>query len=166
MIILEGSDLSGKSTLAKALQDNYGYEIVKCSQPRPGRAYNEYVQKIIKAEPNTVFDRHFLGELVYGPLKRGKCQLNPMQISDIINLLKEKNCTLIYCNAPMDFIKSKFKERGEDFVTIKEIEKVKLAYEKELLWLKKYLNVVVYNIPTKIIPKVCQQNYTNNHSRR
>lgn len=145
MIILEGADLAGKSTLANQLQ-TLGYTIVKCSQPEPGKAYQEYVEKILTSDYLTVFDRHFLGELVYGPIKRGTCQLTDEMVMNIIRLLQARNAKLIYCKAPLDFIKQKFKERGEDYVTIKEIKLLREEYERQLPFIEKHLVVERHSV--------------------
>lgn len=168
MIILEGPDLCGKSTLAQKLHNLYGYKIVKCSAPKQDDdVYREYVGKILMNRQFTTFDRMFIGELVYGPLKRGVSQLDDNKILNLTLLLQARNCQVINCSASNEFIEKAFKIRGESFVTLNEIFKIKSLYKNVM----KSVNLPIYdyNCPSKfpievvacnkrfVVPKFIQQ---------
>lgn len=76
VIILEGPDGSGKTTLANALRDRFGFDVLHEGPPpsdkEPLRYYAEKLVKAFRAKKPVVFDRFHLGETVYGPLKRGR----------------------------------------------------------------------------------------------
>lgn len=74
VIILEGPDGSGKTTLAEFLKQNdfvYKHE----GPPPPNRDQLEYYKctlfDALESKHNVVFDRLFLGETIYGPVIRG-----------------------------------------------------------------------------------------------
>ena len=77
VIILEGENKTGKTTLANFLKDKYGFKYVKCSQPKrdPYVEYIEIIKKIARSTSDVVIDRFIYGEFVYGPLYRGKSAL-------------------------------------------------------------------------------------------
>jgi uracil-DNA glycosylase len=82
VIILEGPDGGGKTTLANHLHDRYGYQVRKTNQPAAGEdLFHSYTSSLLEAlrcwRP-TVFDRHYLGECVYGPIMRGEDRLGEM----------------------------------------------------------------------------------------
>lgn len=65
-IIIEGADMTGKTTLAKYIVDNYpnmSYIHVNSKDPNNVEFYNITLEKT-----NVVFDRHFIGETIYPTL--------------------------------------------------------------------------------------------------
>lgn len=132
-IILEGENKTGKSTLAKLLVKKYGFQYVKCSQPK-GDPYVEYMRKINAVRKPTVFDRMYIGENVYGPIYRGKSMLSPEQNRNLEMALMSKNTVVIYCSDSAENIRSRFSE--EQWADQKKIEQVLILYEKVLSQVK------------------------------
>ena len=127
VIILEGCDKTGKTTLAKRLSEVTGYNIIKCSAPE-GDPYIEYVSKLFNVD-NVIFDRFCYGELVYGPIYRKKSQLSDVQLYNIELLLQARDAQLIYCYADQDFIVEKFKTEDETFAKEEDINQILLRYD-------------------------------------
>ena len=144
VIILEGCDKTGKSTLAKELQERHGYKVIKCSNPK-GDPYVEYVTKLL-GEDNVIFDRFLYGELVYGPIYRRKSQLNANQVQNLELLLRSRDAVVVYCHAGVDFIKRKFTEENEDFAKAEHVERILSGYEDVLS--RSTLRVIRRAIPT------------------
>ena len=75
VVILEGPDGGGKTTLARRLVEEHGFIYKHEGPPPPGVDLMEYYKTslyaAIKDYRNTVFDRHYLGETIYGPIARG-----------------------------------------------------------------------------------------------
>lgn len=75
IIILEGPDGGGKTTLAKKLEAEHDFLYVHLGPPKPGEdLLNTYASLLYQAhcaEHSTVFDRLHIGESVYGPTVRG-----------------------------------------------------------------------------------------------
>lgn len=71
--ILEGPDGGGKSTLARALADRYGWSVYH-QGPYDQDVIQETIEKVRGANLPTpaVFDRLHVGERVYGPVYRGE----------------------------------------------------------------------------------------------
>lgn len=70
LIVVEGCDRAGKSTLCRNLRYQFGGEILHFSAPDPGRdPVSEYVDPLAAYRPgsgrNLYVDRHYLGELVW-----------------------------------------------------------------------------------------------------
>lgn len=73
LVILEGPDGAGKTTLARRLCETHDMAYVHCGPPRTRVPYMEYYK--ILSEVNlraTCLDRFHLGEFVYSPLRRNK----------------------------------------------------------------------------------------------
>lgn len=68
LIIVEGTDRVGKTTLCETLQDQYGGEIIHFGIPHKS-ALEEYLEPLLTYTPgageNVYADRHFLGEAVW-----------------------------------------------------------------------------------------------------
>ena len=80
VIILEGPDGGGKTTLANWLHNTHGYNIVKTGPPGPGDVTATYLNALtaaIERPDKTVLDRLHLGEAIYGPLLRGVDRMGP-----------------------------------------------------------------------------------------
>jgi len=122
IIIIEGENKTGKSTLAKYIVDNYGYEYIKCSQPGDD-AFKEYkdIIKSLDQNKNYVIDRFLYGEFVYGPLYRNKCQLNNAKMFELENMIY-KDAIIIYCYDSASNIAKRFEEEKEEFANADKIQ--------------------------------------------
>jgi len=120
-IIIEGPNLSGKSTLSKALSERLGIPVVHNSKPEDG--FRDNLKFSMENKENIILDRHHLGEVVYPALKRdGRQPLELWEQHMIERVLESKGTILILCSADLQFRLQKFDERGEDFVTKNELK--------------------------------------------
>jgi hypothetical protein len=104
VIILEGCDGSGKTTLATRMKDECGYRIVKTNAPRPGddvfELYTDAILEATEGGDRVAFDRHYLGELIYGPLLRGRDGLGPQGRDLLERLIAGRGVRLVICAPP------------------------------------------------------------------
>ena len=117
LVILEGCDRTGKTTLANQLVERHSFKYIHCGQPK-GDLYEEYMQilqDIEKEGVDTVIDRFVYGEFVYGPLYRGEAALDEQQLRNIELKALSLNAMLIYCVDEAENIIKRFKTAGEDF---------------------------------------------------
>lgn len=95
LIVIEGPDKTGKTTLAKAIAEQLGYEYKHFSAPK-GSPADEYIDFLLKLKRPTVCDRFHLGELVYGPMFRGKAGITPLELVTIERVMRLKQTILIH----------------------------------------------------------------------
>lgn len=119
-IVLEGIDKQGKSSLARHLAEKTGWEIVKFSKPK-GDPYIEYMEFLLNRKEPAILDRYYLGELAYGPVKRGKAGLNTWQVRNIERLLQARNSLNIYCWTDELTTRFNFKNEKEEYLTLDDI---------------------------------------------
>lgn len=121
LIILEGVDGSGKTTLANELSNTYNIPIVKFSYPKTKKdktqMFYNYIKLMYENNFNLILDRSWVSELVYGDIMRNECVLNDMEIGILNYLVNIHKGTLIYCDIGKIQSFNSAKKRGEDYVT-------------------------------------------------
>ncbi len=96
MIICEGPDLGGKSTVTKQLADYFGMKVYHAGGPP--KTQNEFVKRVFEMEnykDHMVFDRSpLISELVYGAIIRDRIIISPAWIFTFIENISP---LIIYC---------------------------------------------------------------------
>lgn len=156
IIILEGVDKVGKTTLAAGLSDFYRAKIIKTSQPKTNDAASEYIEKVesLDKNENYVFDRFHLGEMVYGKIYRNKV-LEKEKFEEIERKLNELNSVLIYCWQDHDIVAQNFIREKETFTNIEDIEK--LDYEFRLMLYETKLFTLYWNYKINNFSQIIDQ---------
>jgi hypothetical protein len=112
MVIVEGPDGSGKTTLVTQLVERFP-ALQLASRPdligdRSSGAYEETLAAIVEAAamvmPPKVYDRLFLSELIYGDVLRGGSNLTRVQTLYALSLLGALDCPLIVCLPPLPVV--------------------------------------------------------------
>lgn len=115
IVILEGPDGSGKTTLCNNLVAK-GYKHISNlprEWPEQYDIYEYLFLKLIKNYNNVVIDRSFISEIVYRIVKQdNKANINLCQI---LKLLKEFPIKIIYCKSDTAFQDAL--SRGETYIT-------------------------------------------------
>jgi len=132
IIILEGENKTGKSTLAGLLHEKTGYQLYKSSQPvKP--PYYEYMEMLDEiGEGNAIIDRFHIGELVYGPLYRGESKLSKKEFEEIEHRLLKLGTILIYCYDDASRLARRFRQEKEEFASTNKIQKTLRLYNDVL----------------------------------
>jgi thymidylate kinase len=122
IIILEGPDGSGKTTLANKIKDQTGFMLLHRSHQTDSNAeslFDEYAQ-VIKAGKNCIMDRGWYSEMVYGPVMRGGSAITYPQMYELERMLAKNGALIIHCTAPEATLWKRCLKRGEDYVTKKD----------------------------------------------
>lgn len=133
IIIIEGTNKAGKSTLVKKIQEtfpNKQFEIIKVSQPRiennTNFAYIDYMAildiAILNKDKNYIIDRFHFGPFVYGPIYRGKPDFGYESFYQIEEKIMKLDYVFILCISSKSFMKKKFIEENEEFADINKID--------------------------------------------
>lgn len=138
LIIVEGPDCVGKTTLVHKLAENLVRRNerveIRHSGPLRKEALIEYEQRLDDYVPGTgvhvLYDRLHLGELIYGPLKRGESKLTREALLHIELNLASKGALLVIVDSDNDTLVHRHLERGEDFVSPAELLVVADGYRK------------------------------------
>ena len=146
ILIIEGPDGAGKTTLANKLREQTGFMLLHRSQPKTEedkqRMMDEYLQ-VIKSNKNCIMDRSWYSEMVYGPVMRDASVITYPQMYELERRLAKVGSLIIYCTAPENTLWSRCMNRGEDYITKREV----------LHEICKGYDTIMYDVP-HIIPVV------------
>lgn len=120
IIIIEGADGSGKTTLANTLAKQTGFEVVHRTQPKTeeekARMFEMYVDTI-KSGTNVIFDRCWYSEMVYGPIMRDASVISYPVMYKLERMLAKHGALIIYCTDAPETLWYRCTSRGEDYIT-------------------------------------------------
>ena len=120
IIIIEGPDGSGKTTLANTLSKQTGYPVVHRSQPKSEEEKRQMMQQYIDAivtGKNMIFDRCWYSEMVYGPIMRDNSVITYPEMYLLEAKLAKRGALIIYCTDDPKTLWKRATRRGEDYIT-------------------------------------------------
>lgn len=112
LIVLEGCDGSGKSTVARHLQSVMpDAEVIHCTRETPNNW--DFFNSIIEASKsrNIIADRFCYGQFVYQSAEERR--LTPKQLMDLEIAMMEAGARVIHVAASVDEIENRLLFRGE-----------------------------------------------------
>ena len=138
-IIVEGPDGAGKSTLIGQLLQSYPGSVRRhfgapATEDDALNYWKIYVGTIESAAKSvvTILDRSWYSDLVYGPIFRGKQEMDNLHVSLLeSHVITHGGGMVIYCTAPLNVLWSRCTKRGEKYVLSKDkLAEVCRAYDK------------------------------------
>lgn len=124
IIIIEGPDGSGKTTLANKIHDQTGYTIYHMDKPKTEEdkllMLGEYLQ-FIRTNKNAILDRGWYSEIVYGTVMRDTPAISYPKMYELERKAANGGgAMLIYCTGSKTELWKRCSSRGEDYVKSKE----------------------------------------------
>lgn len=147
MIIIEGPDYTGKTTLAKKLIEALKlskHSYVHCGPPPKAMshlmspAWQQYVHMLLdhSIPAYAIVDRFIYGELVYGPILRESTLFDRGHMRMLERIMMARRSIVIRARPPLEWSYSGFLERAalgkELFASRLQYDKVHAAYDR--LW--------------------------------
>lgn len=106
MIIIEGPDNSGKSTLGAQLTKKLNIPTIHSAKPDPAWTQEEALRHALDSHlpKDAILDRTYtISELVYGPICRGGSALGDLHFNALRDLYSRSHL-IIYCRPPLEKI--------------------------------------------------------------
>lgn len=134
MIMLEGPDLAGKTTLAKQLTKMMrGSEILHRGPPESQDPFTEYLKPLEQMYYEgrwPVLDRWHWGETIYGPILRGRSMMDTVQQEYIEMACMRYGVSRLLLLPSYDTLMARFDEHGDDLVKREQMIAIATAYQK------------------------------------
>ena len=137
IILIEGPDGAGKTTLANKLADILHCENVHMSYPKTEEEKQQMFQQYLaiitsNSNKNIILDRCWYSEMVYGPVKREKSYISLGQMIQLEHCVNNNGGGfIIYCTGSAKDLYERSKIRGEDYInSSNELSVVVDLYEK------------------------------------
>lgn len=141
LIILEGADGTGKTTLAGELVEVLGAKLLHRGPPGQD-VITEYARDIQWYRPgqgtHVVCDRWHLGELIYGPLLRGSSAFTRESLAHVEKVLQTRGALLVVLDGDAAEIRGRLRRRGDDLVAVDQIDGILAAYRDVETQLPRY----------------------------
>jgi thymidylate kinase len=134
LIILEGPDGAGKSTLAREIADQLCPHVVKMLHAGPPTAHpiDEYVTPLLDYRPGAgshiICDRWHLGEMVYPQILERPTQWN-IGIERLVHrFLRSVGACVVLLQPTLSELRTRLDVRGDDLITSLQLEDITRAY--------------------------------------
>ena len=163
LIIVEGSDCSGKSTLINKLSKSLNIPVFKGSDFSIAEKGIEYMYNYMREQYSTrdyiILDRSFISNLVYAPIF-DKNMLSDSQQMNLIEIVKKKSM-LIYLKGDEKIILERLANRGDEYIHQKDVSRILNSYDTVMSKVKQQIDVLEFDIKEyssddimKIVPNI------------
>lgn len=124
LIIIEGADCTGKTTLAKELIKTIGEKHVSFISKGPPTSDNpivEYLWPLANYAPNSnqhlICDRWHVGEMIYPKIFNRKSIMTTTEFELINDVIHKLGGVIIYLEPPLSKVHERFNTRGDKFIS-------------------------------------------------
>lgn len=119
MLVLEGGDLAGKTTLGELLAKEYGVPLLHMHAPKDGERDMANVSRLILGNSNNIIcDRMCLGDFAYRAFWPRSPQTSDAELQRWLKYLTLSQSYLVYADPGDDMIKQRYDARGDAFLTL------------------------------------------------
>jgi thymidylate kinase len=154
LIVLEGTDGGGKTTLAAALKAHWEKFGPAASQFGPTAAavvihtgppadphlspFEEYelpfqyggsfLSQVLRRDSLIILDRWHVGDIVYGPAYRGYSRLTPAGMLHCEMTVSSLGAAKVICSPPLEVVQKRVANDGDDYIRQDDLPRIHAAY--------------------------------------
>lgn len=111
VIVLEGCDGTGKTTLAAALASQHGHAVIHSGRTPDGIGLAERYRALLAAPGKIILDRSFISELVYGPLDHGRSRITVTEAASLACRAAARGGVLVHLTGQPGIIAARLRSR-------------------------------------------------------
>jgi hypothetical protein len=128
MLIIEGPDAAGKSTLIKKLREDYGFtHVIKPYYPKKNQL--SYYLHTSNIYGGYALERYYISELVYPRFKKNRDEMDPHHQYLIEAALHPHSPIIFYLRPSKETILENIRKRGDDYIDESEIDSMLESYD-------------------------------------
>lgn len=128
MIIIEGPDGAGKTTLVQWIKKEPGLTVVKPYYPKTNQL--SYYLQTPAYYAGYFLERYYLSELAYPQFKVGRAVMEPWKQFQIEAAMMPFGPVIFYVRPSKETIKRNILTRGDDYIDEGDIDKMLMVYDK------------------------------------
>lgn len=156
MIIIEGVDGAGKTTLAAKMGDTLDLDVEHFGVPE-GDPNQWYIDSMAGMKGPMVLDRFFHSEIPYSIVKRRRRYMKFLEFTMLELMAMTFPHLLIYCRPSRRVVNDRYVEEGDTYVDVAELNQLYDEYDE--LTMRSNLNMVQYDgesDPTSLIARAAK----------
>ena len=155
MIIVEGIDGVGKTTLVNHLKDFYGLNDVKFKYKSSAGFAKKYFNINLDTVEKGISDRSFISEIAKGDIVRGICRLSDEDYEKLLSYYSSFNTVVVYLKADKATLLERRKDDKDDFEMITNLyEDINAKYDEAIEIAKKYLPVYEFSTNSTSVSEI------------
>jgi thymidylate kinase len=143
--VLEGPDGVGKSTLAERLSAQHGFRVIHSPRTPDHLDLATRYREILGGTGRILFDRCFVSELVYGPLRRGRSRITWSEALDLAESVVDRKGLFVHLTAPPPVIRRRLLDRDGQAASEEEVAALVTGYQRVFSTLADYTKVITLN---------------------
>ncbi|MEV7087978.1 hypothetical protein AB0O07_19155 [Streptomyces sp. NPDC093085] len=151
-LVLEGPVGVGKSTLAHRLSVRHGFQVVHSPRTPDHLDLATRYREILSGPGRILFDRCFVSELVYGPLRRGRSRITWSEALDLAESVIDRKGLFIHLTAPEPIIRRRLLGLGGETETLDEVAALVAGYQRVFTTLADYTKVLAFDTTALELP--------------
>jgi ABC-type uncharacterized transport system ATPase component len=128
LVVIDGCDGAGKSTLAQAVGARHGHAVVHATLTPEGVDLFAKYRAILARPGPLVLDRSFVSELVHGPLDRASSRLTLIQAAQLAGQVARRGGVLVHLTGQPDQIAARLLARDGHTPPLARISALITAY--------------------------------------
>jgi thymidylate kinase len=128
VIVLDGCDGAGKSTLAEDLARRYGHAIIHSGRTPDNTDLAVRYRTMLTTSGQLVLDRSFISELVYGPLDHGRSRLTASEALILARHVAARGGVLVHLTGHPALLAARLRTRDGNAPSANRIRTIVSAY--------------------------------------
>jgi thymidylate kinase len=149
VIVLEGCDGVGKTTLAMAVARGHGYQVVHSGRTPDGTDLADRYRALLATPGRIILDRSFISELVYGPLDHGRSRLTLASAIELAHFASRRGGVLVHLTGDPISISARLTARDGPGVSAERIGAIVNAYRRTFALLQGTAPVITADTTAK-----------------
>ena len=158
MIIVEGIDGTGKTTLVEHLKKHHNLNDVSYKYKSSEGFAKKYFSINLNTVKNGISDRSFISEVAKGDIVRGICRLSDEDYNSLLNYYSSFGTIVIYLKADKDILLQRRKDDLEDFKMITNLyDDINNRYDEVMEIARKYLPVYEFSTNSTTVDDIINE---------
>ena len=158
MIIVEGIDGTGKTTLVEHLKKYHNFNDVSYKYKSSEGFAKKYFSINLNTVENGISDRSFISEVAKGDIVRGICRLSDEDYNSLLNYYSSFGTIVIYLKADKDILLQRRKDDLKDFEMITNLyDDINNRYDEVMEIAKKYLPVYEFSTNSTTVDDIINE---------